>query len=71
MDEIIATLPPSVAFNALIDGDLISSEVSYASVASTDVDSMPAKKWLQALMVGDCQFDVCSSLAPHFCFYAV
>ena len=59
IDDIIATLPPSVAFNALIDGDLIPSEVSYASVASSDVESMPAKKWLQALIVGDCQFDVC------------
>ena len=58
MDEIIATLPPSVAFNALIDSELICSEPSYKAVSSTALESMPGKTWLQALMVGDCQFDV-------------
>jgi carboxylesterase type B len=58
LDEIIATLPPSLAFNAIVDSELIGSEVSYASVASYDAETMPGKKWCQALMVGDCQFDV-------------
>ena len=53
MDEIIATLPPSVAFNAVVDNELIKSEVSYASVGSKDVTNMPGKEWLDALMVGD------------------
>ena len=66
MDEIIATLPPSVAFSAVVDNELIKSEVSYASVGSKDVTKMPGKEWLDALMVGDCQFDVRLALSSPY-----
>ena len=59
MEEIIGNLQKS-AFNAVVDGELIGSEASYSAVASHDSESIPGKKWCQALMVGDCQFDVSS-----------
>jgi carboxylesterase type B len=55
MSTIYATLPPNIQPNAVVDGDLFTSMISFDSVLS---GSLPAKTWpLKALCVGDCAFD--------------
>ena len=65
VDEVITKLPPSVQFNACIDGDLVGSPLSYAAVADPNDPTLPGKKWCKALAIGDCGFDVKHILLPH------
>jgi hypothetical protein len=58
MDEFTAKLPPSVQPNAIIDGDLIAAGNTFATVMDPTSDTIPAKKWLKSLAVGDSAFDV-------------
>lgn len=66
MDEVVAKLFPPLPYRPMVDGDLIPSAVTYASVADKDSTEISAKGWLKELMIGDCQFDV--SLAPFSLF---
>ncbi|OQV00230.1 hypothetical protein CLAIMM_05756 [Cladophialophora immunda] len=57
MDEVIAKLPPSVAFLPTIDGDVIPVQPSFAGVADPSDRSMPGKQWAEAFMIGHSVFD--------------
>lgn len=66
MDEVVAKLFPPLPYRPMVDGDLIPSAVTYASVADRESTELSAKGWLKALMVGDSQFDVSPFI--HFPF---
>lgn len=57
MEEIIGKLSAAVTFNALIDGEIIKSEATHATVNGRVGTAIRGKDWLQDLLVGDCQFD--------------
>ena len=57
-DEVIAKLPPTVAFFPTIDGDIIPVRPTFTSVADKSDQSMPGKQWADALMIGNSEFDV-------------
>lgn len=59
MEEIMAKIPPSVQPNAIVDGEIIATGPSYASVMDPNDNSVPAKQWLKSLAIGDSAFDVC------------
>lgn len=63
MDDIIARLPPSVAFLPLIDGDIVPSKPTFTAISDQNDTSMPGKRWTKGFMIGDSQFDV-GGLAP-------
>ena len=63
MDEVIAKLPPSVAFLPTVDGDTIPVQPTFAGVADRSDQSMPGKQWAEALMIGHSEFDVSSNHA--------
>ena len=58
MDEVIAKLPPTVAFLPMVDGDVIPMRPTFADVASKDGKSMAGKQWAEAVMIGHSEFDV-------------
>ncbi|EXJ69304.1 uncharacterized protein A1O5_07340 [Cladophialophora psammophila CBS 110553] len=57
MDEIIAKLPPYVAFLPTVDGDIVPVRPTFASIANKSDQSMAGKQWAEALMIGHSQFD--------------
>jgi hypothetical protein len=57
-DEVIARLPPSVAFLPMIDGDVVPVKPSFASVSDKEDRSMPGKQWADGVMIGHGEFDV-------------
>ncbi|KIX96457.1 uncharacterized protein Z520_07723 [Fonsecaea multimorphosa CBS 102226] len=57
MDEVIAKLPPSVAFLPTVDGEIIPVQPTFAGVADKSDQSMPGKQWAEALMIGHSEFD--------------
>ncbi|OAL25855.1 hypothetical protein AYO20_10317 [Fonsecaea nubica] len=57
MDEVIAKLPPSVAFLPTVDGDVVPVQPTFAGVADQSDQSMPGKQWVDALMIGNSEFD--------------
>ena len=59
-DEVIAKLPPTVAFLPTIDGEVIPARPTFANVADKSDKSMPGKQWADALMIGHSEFDVSS-----------
>ncbi|KAJ9603010.1 hypothetical protein H2200_012305 [Cladophialophora chaetospira] len=56
-DEVIAKMPPTVAFLPTLDGDIIPARPTYASLADKSDQSIPGKQWLDALMIGNAEFD--------------
>lgn len=57
LDQIIAKIPPYVAFMPTVDGEIIPCKPTFAAIADPADESMPAKRWLDGLMIGDSQFD--------------
>jgi hypothetical protein len=58
VDEVIAKLPPFVAFLPALDSDIIPVRPTFASVADKSDRSMPGKLWADGLMIGNAEFDV-------------
>lgn len=67
LDDVIAKLPPYVAFLPVIDGDIIPTKPTYDAVARQEDEGLPGKKWLHGFMIGDSQFDVSLVLFFHIC----
>jgi hypothetical protein len=57
-DDLVARIPPTVLAVPAIDGDMVSSAVTYAQVADKGSDFPRGKKWCEDLMIGDAQMDV-------------
>lgn len=64
MDEVVTKLFPPLPYRPMVDGDLIPSALTYASVGDPESTEIGAKGWLKALMVGDSKFDVSPPSAP-------
>jgi hypothetical protein len=58
LDEVIATLPPTIPFLPTIDGELVPVRPTFAAIGDKSDQSMPGKQWVDALMVGHGNFDV-------------
>ncbi|KAL2205521.1 carboxylesterase-like protein, partial [Sarocladium strictum] len=59
--ELHDKVPMSLAFRPMIDGDVVPFAMTHAVVQDQE-SNIPARRWLKALLIGDCQFDS-SSLA--------
>ncbi|PGH04316.1 hypothetical protein AJ80_08539 [Polytolypa hystricis UAMH7299] len=62
-------LPPSIPLLPLLDGDIISANLTFAEwgEANTVKNKVPGVSWCRKVMIGDCQFDGCmfGKLLPH------
>lgn len=70
LNDVIARLPPSIAFLPAIDGDIVPTRPSYAAVSRQEDQELPGKKWLDGFMIGDSQFDVSFVSSSHICTVA-
>jgi hypothetical protein len=70
IDDVIAKLPPYIAFLPVIDGDIVPTRPTYEAIAQQEDQSLPGKKWLDGFMIGDSQFDVSLVSFFHICTYA-
>ncbi|KEF52123.1 uncharacterized protein A1O9_11749 [Exophiala aquamarina CBS 119918] len=57
LDDVIARLPPSIAFLPAIDGEIVPTRPTYDAVSRQEDQELPGKKWLDGFMIGDSQFD--------------
>jgi len=58
MEDIISKLPPTIPFLPVVDGDIIPVRPTYGAIADPKDEVMPGKHWLEALAIGDSEFDV-------------
>lgn len=58
LDEVIAKIPPYIAFMPTVDGDILPCRPTFAAISDPADESMPGKRWADGLMIGDSQFDV-------------
>jgi len=56
-DKMTASLPPTVEFMPLIDGDLLPEALTFDSLSSSAQELLPGLQWCKSLLVGSCQFD--------------
>lgn len=58
--ELVAKIPPNVAPNFAIDGDLIPNPPTFAEISDKSAAGYPAgKSWCKEILIGDAQHDVC------------
>ena len=56
--ELISKLPPSILTAPAVDGDIISSALTYTQVGSLESTDLPGKSWCSDLLIGDAEADV-------------
>ncbi|GIC87941.1 putative carboxylesterase [Aspergillus udagawae] len=56
-EDLVARIPPAVLAVPAIDGDIVSSAISYAQVADKASNFPRGKKWCEDLIIGDAQMD--------------
>lgn len=62
--ELVEKMPPNVAPNFAVDGDLIPNPPTFAQISDKSTTSYPVgKSWCKEILIGDAQHDVCLSLA--------
>ena len=60
--ELVEKMPPNVAPNFAVDGDLIPNPPTFAQISDKSAVSYPVgKSWCKEILIGDAQHDVCSS----------
>jgi carboxylesterase type B len=57
-EDLVAKIPPGVLAVPAIDGDMVSSAVTYAQVADKGSNFPRGKQWCEDLMIGDAEMDV-------------
>ncbi|KAI1612776.1 esterase/lipase [Exophiala viscosa] len=57
MEDIISKIPPTIPFLPVVDGDIIPVRPSFAAIADPKDEIMAGKHWLEALAIGDSEFD--------------
>lgn len=62
LTEIMKLIPPHVAYMPM-KGEFLPITPSFQAFGDVGDVSIPGKKWCQALMMGDCQFDVGLSIS--------
>ncbi|GAQ03075.1 uncharacterized MFS-type transporter C18.02 [Aspergillus lentulus] len=56
-EDLVAKIPPTVLAVPAIDGDMVSSAVTYAQVAGKGSSFPRGKNWCEDLVIGDAQMD--------------
>lgn len=61
--EKLLSVPPNIPLIPVTDGDLIPGAATFAQISSSaDPNShLVGRNWCKDMLIGDCQFDVCSS----------
>lgn len=66
-EELVAKLPPGIAFAPALDGDLILPGTTYTEIAKPGSSFLPGKEWCQDLLIGNNEIDVCWNPSPFVC----
>lgn len=54
--EIVSKISPEIPLRPIIDGEIITSDVTFAGWR--DTAHLPGRAWCESILIGDCQFDV-------------
>jgi hypothetical protein len=58
-EEYLTKITPAIPLTPVLDGDIITSNVTYAQWGDKEVArQLPGLKWCDSILIGDCQFDV-------------
>ncbi|RBA14812.1 carboxylesterase [Fusarium proliferatum] len=60
-DELFTRVPMNIAYRPMLDGDVVPFAMNHGNVQDKE-SKIPGRRWLNGLVIGDCQFDA-SSLA--------
>ncbi len=68
--EKLLSVPPNIPFLPITDGDLIPGAATFAQISSPEDPNshMVGRNWCKDLLIGDCQFDVCSPASQPLVF---
>lgn len=69
--EIIGKLPPGQPAMPLLDGDIVKWAPTFKGMndfSQVSENDLPGKNWCEAILLGDCQFDVCTPSVPYTMF---
>ncbi|KAJ5792605.1 uncharacterized protein N7503_008583 [Penicillium pulvis] len=66
-EELVAQLPPGIAFAPALDGDLILPGTTYTEIRKPGSSFLPGKEWCQDLLIGNNEIDasILDFLAPQ------
>lgn len=56
--ELISKIPPSILTAPAVDGDIISSALTYTEIGILESNILPGKSWCSDLLIGDAEADV-------------
>ncbi|KAJ6096396.1 hypothetical protein N7486_007142 [Penicillium sp. IBT 16267x] len=66
-EELVAQLPPGIAFAPALDGDLVLPGTTYTEIGKPDSSLIPGKAWCQDLLIGHSEIDasILEVIAPQ------
>lgn len=56
-DELFTRVPMNIAYRPMLDGDVVPFAMNHGNVQDKE-SKIPGRRWLNGLVIGDCQFDV-------------